>query len=451
MRLTVVGLGKLGSPLAAVLASQGFEVIGVDVNGRFVAAINDGRAPVDEPRLQEMLDRAGGRLSATTDVAEAVARTDVTFVIVPTPSKANGLFSLKYVLEAAEGIGRGLARHDGFHLVVLTSTVMPGDTEGLLVPALEAASGKVCGRDFGVCYSPEFIALGNVVNDLLAPDFILIGETDARSGAILADLCRTLCTNDPPVARMAVVNAEVTKISVNTYVTTRISYANMLSQLCARIPGADVNVVTDAMGLDSRIGRKYMRGAVSYGGPCFPRDNKAFASLARSLGAHALIAEATDAVNKQHLEHLAALIDAHLPDGGTVGILGLSYKPDTGVIEESPGVELARRLGQGGVPMVAYDPQAMPNARAVLADTVDFADSCADCAARADVLVIAMPWAEFRTLTPAHLKAGGHPTVIDCWRILPARDFEASCTYVTVGTGPAADAPPTDLRASRRA
>lgn len=440
MRAAVVGLGKLGSPLAAVLASQGFEVIGVDVNEHYVAAINDGRAPVDEPRLQEMLDRAGGRLSASTDLAAAVAQTDVTFIIVPTPSKANGLFSLKYVLEAAERIGTGLRRHTGFHLVVLTSTVMPGDTEGTLLPALEAASGKVCGRDFGLCYHPEFIALGNVVNNLLAPDFVLIGQSDPRSGDMLAGISRTVCTNDPPIASMAIVNAEITKISVNTYVTTRISYANMLSQLCARIPGADADVVTNAMGLDTRIGRKYMRGAVSYGGPCFPRDNKAFASLARSLGVAALIAEATDAVNALQVDHLLQIIEAHRPRGGTVGILGLSYKPDTGVIEESAGIKVAHRLAGRGVPVAVYDPKAMPTARAVLDGAVAFADSAADCASRADVLVIATPWAEFRALSPADLKPGGRPTVIDCWRLLSREAFGEPCTYITVGTGPAVSA-----------
>ena len=440
MRLTVVGLGKLGSPLAAVLASQGFEVIGVDVNDATVAAINAGRAPLEEPRLQEMLDRAGGRLSTTTDIAAAVAQTDATFIVVPTPSKANGLYSLKYVLEAAEGIGKGLRRRDGFHLVVLTSTVMPGDTEGFLLPALEAASGKVCDRDFGLCYHPEFIALGNVVNNLLAPDFILIGQADRRSGDMLAGICRNLCTNDPPITSMAIVNAEITKISVNTYITTRISFANMLSQLCARIPGADVNVVTTAMGFDTRIGRKYMRGAVSYGGPCLPRDNKAFAVLARSLGVEPLIAEATDAVNDRQLDHLLEIIDLHRPRGGTVGILGLSYKPDTGVIEQSAGVEAARRISEQGIPVIIYDPQAMPNARAVLADAVAYAESVADCASRADVLVIATPWAEFRALTPADLKPGSRPTVIDCWGLLSRELFDGPSAYVTVGTGPATSA-----------
>ena len=173
MRISVIGLGKLGAPLAAVLACKGFAVTGVDVDENAAAAINEGRAPVEEPRLQEMMDGAEGRLSATLDTVGAVSETDITFIIVPTPSEASNGFSLNRVLEVAEAIGEGLRKKDRYHLVVLSSTVMPGDTGDRLLPRLEARSGKVCGRDFGLCYNPYFVALGKVVNDLRRPDFIL--------------------------------------------------------------------------------------------------------------------------------------------------------------------------------------------------------------------------------------------------------------------------------------
>ena len=443
MRISVIALGKLGAPLAAVLAAKGFDVVGVDVNEDRVAAVNEGRAPLQEPRLQEMIDKAQSRLSATLDLARAVAESDITFVVVPTPSEADGRFSMKYVLQASEGIGKALATKNGFHLVVLTSTVMPGNTDGKIRPALEAHSGKLCGRDFGLCYNPMFIALGSVVDDMLSPDFILIGESDERSGEMLAGVSKRVCENDPPVARMNSVNAELTKLAVNTFVTTRISYANMLSQMCEKLPGADVDIVTAALGLDSRIGRKYLRGALSYGGPCFPRDNLAFGQLARGLGVDPVIAEATEAINRLQLDHLAQLVVGHLPPGGTVGILGLSYKPKTDVVEASASIELAHRLIAQGISVVAYDPQAMAGARALLGDSITYADSAADCAVRADVLVIATPWAEFKGLAPAELKASAlPPTVIDCWRILPHDAFEGACTYVTLGTGPAVDTTP---------
>jgi UDPglucose 6-dehydrogenase len=179
-------------------------------------------------------------------------------------------------------IGKALARKNSYHLVVLSSTVMPGATEKIR-QMLEQTSGKRCGEEFGFCYNPEFIALGSVIRDMLNPDMLLIGESDERAGQILAGIYGNVCKSKPVVARMNFVNAELTKLSVNTYVTTKISYANMLAEICEKLPGADADVVTSALGLDSRIGRKYLKGALGYGGPCFPRDNVAFAALARSL------------------------------------------------------------------------------------------------------------------------------------------------------------------------
>jgi UDPglucose 6-dehydrogenase len=345
------------------------------------------------------------------------------------------------VLQAAEPIGRALARKNGFHLVVLSSTVMPGSTGDHLLPALERESGKTCGRDFGLCYGPEFIALGNVIHDMLNPDLVLIGESDERSGEMLANFYEGVCDRHAGIRRMNFVNAELTKLSVNTFVTTKISYANMLAEICEKLEGADADVVTDALGVDSRIGKKYLKGALGYGGPCFPRDNIAFAALGRREGVEATLAEATDAVNRRQTLRLTELVLDHLPDGGCAGILGLSYKPDTPVVEQSPGLLLARELSSRGVAVVVYDPEGMPSARPVLQDRVAYAQSMQECARRAAVLVITMPWAEFRELQPTDLYASAEQvTLIDCWRLLPAERF-AEANYVTLGARQPAAAP----------
>src|SRR3954452_19942086 len=334
MKISISGLGKLGAPMAAVMAHKGNVVVGVDLNPAYVTAIQQGRPPVNEPGLAEMILQNRERLSATLDYDEAIAATEVTFIIVPTPSGTDGTFSLRYVMSAAEKIGAALRRKNGWHVVVLSSTVMPGSTGGKLLPALEAYSGKKCGVDFGLCYNPEFIALGSVIRDMLQPDMILIGESEKRSGDTLEQLYRSVCESGPRIQRMNYVNAELTKLSVNTFVTTKISYANMLTQICETLPGADVDVVTSALGCDSRIGPKYLKGGLGYGGPCFPRDNIAFSAMARTNGVPALLAEATDAMNKPQAPGLAEIILSRLPQGGTAGILGLSYKPNTEVIDE---------------------------------------------------------------------------------------------------------------------
>ncbi|HMD71598.1 MAG TPA: nucleotide sugar dehydrogenase [Bryobacteraceae bacterium] len=436
MKLSIIGLGKLGAPMAAVMAHKGHTVVGVDLNPATVAAVNEGRAPVNEPGLGEMIHLNHERLSATLDYEEAILATDVTFIIVPTPSDPDGRFSLRYALSAAEKIGAALRKKNAWHLVVLSSTVMPGSTGGVMLPALERHSGKTCGRDFGLCYNPEFIALGSVIRDMLNPDMILIGESDPRSGAILEEFYGGVCESGPRIRRMNYVNAELTKLSVNTFVTTKISYANMLAQVCETIPGADVDVVTTAIGSDSRIGQKYLKGALGYGGPCFPRDNVAFSAVARANGVPALLAEATDQLNKRQVPRLAELILSHLPEGGTAGIMGLSYKPNTEVIEESQGLALAQFVAEQGVRLVVYDPEAMPNAKAKLPAGVIYASSVAECAREADVLAITTPWAEFRSLAPSHLKRSAPPPVIlDCWRLLSRKEFQDAATYLTLGWG----------------
>ena len=435
MKLSIIGLGKLGSPMAAVMAHKGNAVVGVDINPGYVLALQQGHAPVNEPGLEEMIQANRDRLTATTDFEKAVRETEATFIIVPTPSDPDGRFSMRYVLDAAEKIGAALRKKNQWHVVVLSSTVMPGSTGGKLLPALEASSGKKCGEDFGLCYNPEFIALGSVIRDMLKPDMILIGESESRSGDLLEALYTNVCESNPRIQRMNYVNAELTKLAVNTYVTTKISYANMLAQVCETLPGADVDVVTSAIGCDSRIGKKYLKGALGYGGPCFPRDNVAFSALARANGVPALLAEATDQMNRRQVPRLAELILSRLPEGGTVGILGLSYKPETNVIEESQGLALAKYLLATGVKVVVYDPAAMQNAKAVLAAQTIFARSTKECAGLADVLVITTAWPEFQSLLPSDLKQNGCGSrVIDCWRLLPALGWDADRIKLGLGS-----------------
>ena len=441
MNISVIGLGKLGSPMAAVLADKGHTVVGVDVNESFVKALQEGRGPVPETGLDELVARNRTRLSATTDYAQAVLSSELTFIIVPTPSRPDGTFSIEHILAACRLIGRALAAKTGFHVVVVTSTVMPGSTGGPIREALEEASGRACGRDFGLCYNPEFIALGSVIRDMMHPDFILIGESDSRSGEMLASLYEKGWQPRPPVRRMSFINAELAKIAVNTFVTTKITYANTLARICERLPGADADVVTGALGLDTRIGPKYLKGALGFGGPCFPRDNVAFNALARDNGVQALLAEATDSFNRKQVAWLADQMLGRLPVGGRVGILGLAYKPQTNVIEESQGIAFARYFLEHGVPVVAYDPAALDNARAQLAGAT-FASSAEDCARQADLLVIATAWEEFRRLSPRALKdSGRRPVVVDCWRILPEAQFADRAELIVLGRGPGLGVP----------
>ena len=423
--------------MAAAIASRGFNVIGVDINQRSVDLMNAGHAPVQETRLEEIIAANRERLRATPSHHEAIMNSDMSFVIVPTPSDERGAFSLQYAKWAFKEIGRALAKKKGYHTVVMTSTVLPGSTRYGLLPILDKESGKVCGRDFGLCYSPEFIALGSVIHDFLNPDFCLIGEYDDRAGNLLQASYTEIMENQPQCQRMSLEKAELTKVALNTFVTTKITYANMLMDLCSRMPGGDVDIVSNALGLDTRIGRKYLTGGLGYGGPCFPRDNVALGYFARAVGSEASLAEATDRLNRSSSRKLARMICSIIKPRATVAVLGLSYKPYSHVVEESKGIALALELAAAGFRVVGYDPLATEMARHELTDKAVILEDMKICLQQADAVVISTPDPEFRALQLTDFPEKNPLVVVfDCWRLL-RKKFESvtNVRYIALGVG----------------
>ena len=339
---------------------QGISVVGVDVDPEKVRKINEGLPPVDEPLLAETIAKGRSRLRATLDVKEAV-QTDVSFFIPPSPSLPDGSFSNEFLLRAMQPIAKALreANKKG-HLFVCSSTTTPGACDSVLIPMIEKETGWICGKDFGFCYNPEFIALGNVIKGLLEPDMVLIGESDSENGAALEALYQHYNQNKPRIARMSIISAELTKISVNSYVTMKISFTNQLRMIAEKFPKADIHTILNAIGSDSRIGNKYLRAGLSFGGPCFPRDNRLLAFAAREVGLDAPLAEATDEINEQAKLRLFEKVQILVPKGETVAVLGLSYKPDTYIVEESAGLFLAQHLKRHGYRVVVHDFGAKP-------------------------------------------------------------------------------------------
>jgi UDPglucose 6-dehydrogenase len=434
--LSVVGLGKLGACMAGCFAARGYEVTGVDTDPGLVATLAAGRAPVPEPGLQALLEQAGGRLRATTSHAEAVAASDITFVVVPTPSLPDGRFALDHVRAAVRAVGDAVRAKRGRHVVVITSTVLPGSMEFGVRPVLEAAAGRRCGADLGLCYNPEFIALGSVVQDFLNPDLVLIGQSEAWAGEAVAQVYQRVCERVPQVVRTNFASAELAKVGLNAFVTTKISFANMLVELCEELPGADADDVCRVLGHDRRIGARYLRGGLGYGGPCFPRDSVALAALARALGRPAAIPEAVDRVNDAVVERVVSHVQRCLPPGGRVAVLGLAYKSGTPIVERSHGLAIAHRLAEAGVRVVVHDGVADDAARAVLGDSVAWADDPAACVAEADVAVLAASEASLaRTLTEAISGRTRPLTVVDCWRLVPEQDLPPVARRVALGVG----------------
>jgi UDPglucose 6-dehydrogenase len=430
-KISVVGLGKLGACTASCLSYRGFNTIGVDINQQFVDSINNGRAPVIEPRLQEMISKSGTRLEATSDYAKAIEETDVTLIIVPTPSKEDGNFSDDIMRDVLKSLSAHLKNSaKDYHLFVITSTVSPKGCEKSLIPLVEEVSGRELNKGFGMCYNPEFIALGNVVSDTLQPDLVLIGESDKKAGDILENVYQILTENDPVMSRMSLVSAEITKISLNAFVTMKISFANTLGNICEQIKGANIDDISSALGADKRISPYYIKGGISFGGPCFPRDNRAFSKFASEYGVKTPLANSTDQINKHQIQHLLETVKKYVKDNDTVGILGLSYKPNTPVIVESPAIYLINELLDNNINISVYDSLANDTAFQELGSKVSYFNTMQECLEKSNIIVITTIEPEFKEI---NLSENNDITIIDCWRQLSNTKLPSNIKYHAVG------------------
>ena len=421
--IAVFGLGKLGACIAATLASRGFHVTGIDVDRSKTEALAKGVAPVEEPGLQKTIRRARSRLKATNDPREAIRHSDASFFIPPTPSLPDGSFNNEYLLRAIESGARAV--HElgkGFHLFVVNSTVTPGTFDRVLRPMLEKILHGECGKRFGLCYNPEFIALGDVLHGLLEPDFVLIGESDEASGAALERVYKRFCVKRASIERMSNINAELAKISLNCAVTTKISFVNQLSAVCAEMPGADPRVILRAIGKDRRIGADYLKPGLGFGGPCFPRDNRLFQYIARTVGVEATLAQATDTINENVNQRLLSTVLAHSTDGSAVGVLGLAYKPFTGVVDCSAGIWLCQRLAEHNRPVFAHDYLAGAGAASLLpAGRVQVCEDPRELARNGcRTFAITCPWPGYRELFSSAKSELARPgtVIVDPWNLL---------------------------------
>ncbi len=437
-RLSVFGLGKLGCTMLACFASKGWQVIGMDIRKQSVDTVNKGESPIYEPGVKELISKYKENISATSDTEYAVMNSDVSFVIVPTPSTKDGTFSTDFVETVAAEIGSILRTKDSYHIVVITSTVLPGDMK-LIQNLIERTSGKKCSENFGLCYNPDFIALGSVVRDFLNPEMILIGESDKKTGDTLVNIHHNLIDNNPNIHRMNFYNAELTKIALNSYCTLKITFANTLAEICENMPGGNVEQVTDALGDDPRIGRKYLKGGLSYGGPCFPRDNRAFAKSAKKFGCTTPLAVETDQINDYHRNEripnkLLALMREHKTK--KLSILGLTYKIDTQLVEESAAISIINALIKEDIQLSIYDPAGMEESKKEIVDfdKIHFANSAKECISGAKVCFIATPWKEFESLSKQDFlnSMSDNPTILDGWNLYTFEN-DIDIKYIQIG------------------
>jgi UDPglucose 6-dehydrogenase len=435
MNVGIVGTGYVGLVTGACFAEFGMQVICADKDPEKIAALERGEIPIYEPGLEDLVERnvRQGRLSFTTDTEEAVRASLVIFIAVQTPPRDDGSTDLSAVETVAREIGRAM---DGYKVIVTKSTVpvgTPRRVRELIQEELDAA-GK--GVGFGIASNPEFLREGAAIQDFMRPDRVVIGADDDASLGILKDLYRPLFLNETPFVITNIATSELTKYAANSFLATKISFINEMANLCEAI-GADVQLLARGIGLDGRIGPKFLHAGPGFGGACFPKDTRSAAHFARQVGESLEIVEAVIRVNEVQRARMVDKISSALGDdlpGATIAILGLSFKPETDDMRDAPAVEIIGGLQARGAHVRAFDPVAMPRAGGLLPDVTLCKDAYEACE-NADALVLVTEWNQFRMLDVQRVrKLLRRPLLVDLRNVYdPGPIREAGFDYVSVG------------------
>jgi len=414
MKVSVIGCGRVGLVVAACLAKLGNKVVVVDIDEERVRKINSRASPVYEAGLDEILSQVA--IEAATDYAKIKA-SDIVFICVDTPSREDGSISLESVTQAARQTATILRDAKDYQVIAVKSTVVPGTTQEVILPILES-SGKRAGLDFGVCMTPEFLREGKGVHDFMNPARIIVGEYDRRSGDMVSNLYQGF---DVPIVRVDLKTAEMIKYASNAFLATKISFINEIGNICKQI-GIDTYEVARGMGLDERIGSKFLNAGIGFGGPCLPKDLKALIARAGQIGYEPKILEQVLDLNEKQALRMIELLKRHVTlENSSIGVLGLSYRPDTDDARHSRAITLVNILLEEGASVKVYDPQAMPNFKELFPQ-VGYAT--ADEVLKCDAILILTEWEEFEQLDYRG------KIVIDGRRIAKAREariYEGVC------------------------
>jgi UDPglucose 6-dehydrogenase len=409
LKIAVFGLGKLGLPLAALLANSGNSVIGVDISEDFIKSLVHKDFNFSEPNLNDELHRSVKSLQFTSDYEFAVNNSDIAFVIVPTPSLDDGSFSNENILNVISSMSTFLKDPNKKYIINIVSTVMPGTCENQLIPLLELKTSRKVSVNFGITYNPEFIALGSVIHNMKNPDMLLIGTKFLPQGVIINELLSSFTIKKVPNQTMSLTEAELVKISINNFITMKIQFANQLLRIVENHSGLDIDTITQSIGLDSRIGQKYLKAGTPFGGPCFPRDTRAMTKILASSGVNFPLSDAVELGNTEFLEYLVNKLFTQTSSYKTVGILGLSYKSNTDVLDESPGIELALKLANLGRNVICWD----PNIKNINLDGLEYIEEYENFLANSEIIVITRP---IEDLKDSQKRMLSKMNIIDLWR-----------------------------------
>lgn len=433
MKLAVIGTGYVGLVSGACFSEFGFDVTCIDKDSGKIDSIKAGVMPIYEPGLEDLVARnvAAKRLHFTTDLGPAVAEADAVFIAVGTPTRrGDGHADLTYVYDAA----RELAGYLTGYTVIVTKSTVPVGT-GREVEAIVRSTSP--DADFDVASNPEFLREGAAIGDFMRPDRVVVGAETERAQDVLRALYRPLYLIETPILVTSLETSELIKYASNAFLAVKISYINQMADLCEKV-GADVHGVARGMGLDKRIGNKFLHPGPGYGGSCFPKDTLALVRTAEDhdadVGIVSEVVTYNDARKRSMADRVEAAADGDIK-GKVIAVLGLAFKPETDDMRDSPSLDIVTALAEKGAVIRAYDPKAMEEAESLLPDTTHFIASATECLTGADIAVIVTEWNEFRALTPAHfLDAMNGNTLVDLRNIYRPSDMrEAGLRYHSIG------------------
>ena len=445
IHIAVLGMGYVGLTSAVSFARHGFETIVVEPIKEKVEMLNRGKVPFYEPGLDVLVreEVEAGRLKATQDTCEAVLTSHLSFICVGTPSLPDGSADLSQVKQASSEIGKALKDLNKYHVVVVKSTVPPGTTEEVVIPILEKNSGKKAGRDFGVVMNPEFLREGQAVHDSQHPDRIVIGELDKRAGELLQSIYKGYKKEDGsavPILRVGIKASELIKYASNSFLATKISFANEFARICEKFE-VDVYEVMKGVGLDFRINPRFLNAGAGFGGSCFPKDVSAMVTMANKLGVKTPLLKAVLETNEIQPRHCVQLVKEALGEltGKVVAFLGLAFKAGTDDVRHTRALPMIEALCQLGATVRAYDPKATANFKYLTTSlSVKYVNSVEEALEGADCAVVQTDWEEFKKISSDTFKRLlKKPIVVDCRRTYePKKMIEKGIIYIGVGCVP---------------
>jgi UDPglucose 6-dehydrogenase len=437
--LSFIGLGPVGLCTAVCFATAGYKVIASEIDEEKIIQIKKAKPPFYEQNLEEKLQKSlkSRNLRIVTNNEEAVLESDITFITVGTPSKADGSVNLGYVISASEDIGKALGKKET-HLVVVRSTVKPGATLSVVKPILEKNSGRKVGRDFLLCFNPEFLSEGNAIRGTLNPDYIAIGGYNRKSTETLESLYREFHKEKlPPIIKTNIPTAELIKYANNAFLATKISLINTIANICEKTPGTDVTKIAEAIGKDHRINPYFLNAGLGWGGSCFPKDLKALIAYSKKLGYSPTLIQATHKTNQEQVKFTLQKIknEFRTLKGKKIAVLGLAFKPNTDDMREARSIKIINQLLKQDAIIKAYDPMAVPKTKKILKERIRYASSAIECLKDADCAVLVTEWEEFKKLKPkTFIKNMRKPILIDGRRLYNPQEFK-KLRYIAIGLG----------------